>query len=692
MDSDKNLRFGLFALRAGMIDPTQFVEACMLWSARRGPSLADLLVERGWVERADMSRAEHVMALTETEASVRATKPLAVKAAQKHGKKPAPQSDMPPALAKESSTSPTASNLAPSGRYILSSVHASGGIGRIWLARDTQLGREVAIKEARPDIAGDAALTARFLREARITGQLEHPGVVPVYELATRSDNGQPFYSMRFVKGRTLSQAVQSFHDSRQAGHADPMEFVALLSAFVVVCQTIAYAHSRCVLHRDLKGENVIVGDYGEVIVLDWGLARSLTRSANGEDLPTALPDAIDAEWAGRTVQGEVMGTPAYMSPEQATGRLELINERTDIFGLGAILYEILTGQPPFMAPSMIATLEQARQAKPVPPHELWPEVPPALEALCLKAIAREQSDRFGSASELAQAIQGWQEKERRKAEDALRTQSRILQSILHSMGEGVLVADEAGNLLLNNPAAQRLLGISAQARSLAEASPHHDLFRADGTTPYRIEDLPLAQAVHGQAIDDVEIMIRGAGSSADIWASANARPLRDETGAVRGGIMVLRDITERKRAEEALRRSRERFELAVLGSQDGLWDWDLLTNEVYFSPRWKSILGYEDHEIANRIEEWESRLHPDEKERVIAANRAHIDGTTPHYEYEYRLRHKDGSYRWILARGAALRDASGKAYRMAGSHVDVTARRELEAAVRNRTEKVGAH
>ena len=153
----------------------------------------------------------------------------------------------------------------------------------------------------------------------------------------------------------------------------------------------------------------------------------------------------------------------------------------------------------------------------------------------------------------------------------------------------------------------------------------------------------------------------------------------RGENGAIRGSVVVFRNSTERKRAEEELLRSRERFELAVRGSQDGLWDWDLRTGDVYYSPRWKSILGYEDHEIAHRIEEWEQRLHPEERERVIAANVAHADGVTPHYEYEYRLRHKDGSYRWILARGVALRDAAGKAYRMAGSHVDITERKQAE-------------
>src|SRR5215475_2799458 len=146
----------------------------------------------------------------------------------------------------------------------------------------------------------------------------------------------------------------------------------------------------------------------------------------------------------------------------------------------------------------------------------------------------------------------------------------------------------------------------------------------------------------------------------------------------------VLRgEVKQRERFEKELLKSRERFELAVRGSRDGLWDWDLATNEVYYSPRWKSILGYEDHEISNRLEEWEERLHPDERARVLAANYAHIDGSTPHYEHEFRLRHKDGSYRWILSRGVALRDSEGKAYRMAGSHTDLTERKCIEAALR---------
>jgi PAS domain S-box-containing protein len=430
-------------------------------------------------------------------------------------------------------------------RYVFTGLHATGGIGRVWLAHDRQLDREVAIKELFPENAGNAKIAARFIREAQLTGQLEHPGVVPVYELDRGVGADQPFYAMKFVRGRTLSSAVKAHHSKRLRGEADSLEFVALLTAFAAVANTIAYAHSRGVLHRDLKGDNVTLGDFGEVIVLDWGLAKLLGQPEGSES--DRRPGAGDyPQDPGLTVQGEIVGTPAYMAPEQAEGRLDQIDQRTDIYGLGAILYEILSGHPPFTGSSTIEVVQKAMRGNPGSPREAWPEVPEGLEEICLKAMARDPDQRYASAADLAQDVQRWQE-------------------------------------------------------------------------------------------------------------------------------------LQRQQAEEELRRSQERFELAVRGSQDGLWDWDLRTGDVYFSPRWKSMLGHEDHEIAHRIEEWEQRLHPDERERVVAANLAHAEGTTPHYEYEYRLRHKDGSYRWILARGVALRDASGKAYRMAGSHVDITERKRSE-------------
>src|SRR5262249_26256895 len=149
-------------------------------------------------------------------------------------------------------------------RYTLTRLHATGGIGRVWLARDTALGRDLALKELRPERAGSPALRARFLEEAQITGQLEHPGIAPGHALAGAAQ-GQPFYTMRCVRGRTLTEAARAYHEKGAAGQADPLELPALLNAFVAVCNAAAYAHARGVVHRDLKGQNIVLGDFGEV-------------------------------------------------------------------------------------------------------------------------------------------------------------------------------------------------------------------------------------------------------------------------------------------------------------------------------------------------------------------------------------------------------------------------------------------
>jgi PAS domain S-box-containing protein len=683
MDRDRSLLFAALALQTGMIDAEQFFAACWVCTEQPDKALDKVLTERGWIQTADRPHLEYLVKryLHEHNNDAKAAMTHLLMAAKRSLaglERLAPVGTIAFSLSALDSSQEGGGDtaMAAGTRYAFESIHAAGGMGRVWRARDRQLDREVAIKELRPEAAGNSKTTARFVREARLTGQLEHPGIVPVYELTTRPGSNEPFYTMRFVGGGTLTAAIRSYHAKRRSGQAGPLELVALLTAFVAVCNTIAYAHSRRVLHRDLKGDNVILGDFGEVIVLDWGLAKRMDQP--DEEEPDISWAAQQSQDAGLTVQGEIIGTPAYMAPEQAEGRLEQIDERTDVYGLGAMLYEILTGQPPFVGANTLEVLKNAMRGQPASPRELWADVPPALEEICLKAMARAPADRYARADEIAHTIQQWQEVQRRRAEDALRRQSEVLRSILNSMSEGVLVSDKTGNVLHINPAAERMIGYIQGATSDGPQTAN-EFYKPDQATRFEPHDLPLAQAIRGQELNDVEMFIRPAGEGQGIWASANARPLRDEAGALRGGVVVFRDITERKRAEEELARGRERLELAVRGSNDGLWDWYPTTGEIYYSPRWKSIIGYEDHEIAPRIEEWEQRLHPDDRERVLDANKAHIDGLTPHYECEYRLRHKDGSYRWILARGVALRDDSGKTYRVAGSHVDITERKQAE-------------
>jgi tetratricopeptide (TPR) repeat protein len=286
------------------------------------------------------------------------------------------------------------------GGYILLDRLGAGGMGSVWLARDQRLDRVVALKELQPRWHGEEQLRQRFLAEARITGRLEHPGIVPVHELVERP-GAPPCYTMRLIRGRTLSQAVRHYHDRAAAGAAEALELRELLGAVVSVCNAVAYAHSRGVIHRDLKGANVILGPYGEVQVLDWGVAKVLA-----EPEPASAESIIpQREGVEATRPGGVVGTFAYMAPEQAQGQAHLVDRRSDVFGLGAILYEVLTGRPPYSGEGIV---EQAQTCRPASPRALARGVPAALEAVCLKALARRPEQRYLSAQELGEEVKRW--------------------------------------------------------------------------------------------------------------------------------------------------------------------------------------------------------------------------------------------------------------------------------------------
>ena len=261
----------------------------------------------------------------------------------------------------------------------------------------------------------------------------------------------------------------------------------------------------------------------------------------------------------------------------------------------------------------------------------------------------------------------------------ALENQTALLQSVAASVGEGLIVADRDGQFLLFNPVAKTLLGAGPTAGGTGEWTEHYHIYEPDGSAPCAPDRLPLVRALAGESVAAQELLIRR--PDADVWIVVNAQPLRNAAGTVCGGVAVFRDVTAARRAdiwlrehEEELRRSRERFALAVAGSKDGIWDWDLRTGEVYYSPRWKEMLGYTDAEVSNGFGEWERLVHPDDLPRAGAALTAYLDGTAPSYGLEVRMLHKDGDYRWVFTRGIALRDAAGKPYRMAGSHTEVTA------------------
>jgi serine/threonine protein kinase len=242
-------------------------------------------------------------------------------------------------------------------RFRILRPDAKGGLGLVSVAQDEELHREVALKEIQEQYADDPQSRARFLLEAEITGGLEHPGIVPVYGLGAYAD-GRPFYAMRFIGGDSLKDAIDRFHNGasrgRQPTGVDPtnaehtLAFRQLLGRFVDVCNAVACAHSRGVLHRDLKPGNVMLGKYGETLVVDWGLAKPVDRPEStdaGEE--RALRPTFGSGVAA-TQAGSAMGTPAYMSPEQAAGRLDLLGPASDVYSLGATLYTVLTGKPAF--------------------------------------------------------------------------------------------------------------------------------------------------------------------------------------------------------------------------------------------------------------------------------------------------------------------------------------------------------
>ena len=283
--------------------------------------------------------------------------------------------------------------------------HARGGLGDVYRARDVELSREVALKRIRLKFSSESRVRRRFLREARLTARLNHPGVVPIHGLIwDRHD--QPWYVMRFVEGQTLEQAIKDYHDPAKTDADRPLAFRKLLARYIAVCDTIAFAHSRDVVHRDLKPSNVILGDYGETIVLDWGLATS-TQTTPADPSPTQpIPDTEETD--PLTHAGQVLGTPAFMSPEQAKGLPTMNQPASDIYGLGSILYTILAGRSPFAPESWTILKEKIILGQYPAPRQFQPEIPRPLEAIGRKAMALEPAHRYETAGALARDVERW--------------------------------------------------------------------------------------------------------------------------------------------------------------------------------------------------------------------------------------------------------------------------------------------
>lgn len=305
--------------------------------------------------------------------------------------------------------------------------HIRGGLGDILVVEDQGLQRTVVIKQLQPRWRGSVRAREAFLREVELTSYLEHPGVVPIHSTGTTA-SGLPCYSMRYVQGETLNQAIARFHIAADFRSTD---FRDLLNHFSSVCRTIAYAHSRGIIHRDLKPDNIMIGPFGETLVLDWGLAKRVSGAesvdhggshaagagasttapagAGGDSLHVSISREQESQAANdRTMLGDVIGSPAYLSPEQARGANDQVGIAADIFGLGAMLYSLLTGAAPFRSESTGESVRLAAQVRFTAPAKLIPSVPKQLNAICCKAMQALPGNRYKDAIEFARDVDNW--------------------------------------------------------------------------------------------------------------------------------------------------------------------------------------------------------------------------------------------------------------------------------------------
>jgi serine/threonine-protein kinase len=496
MDTDRNLLFAVLALQSQLIDRDQFIHACSLWATRKDVPIAEVMVEQGWLMPAARGLVDQLLALNLAKHNGDVGASLAAAAGFEARGALASVADadverslaaLPVPAADPYATVPPTEE--PVGRNILFEEIGRGGMGRVLRGRDNDLRRELAVKVLLEQHSGDADVERRFIEEAQIGGQLQHPGVVPVYELGRFPDR-RPFFTMKLVKGRTLAELLKERPD---VGH-DQARF---LTIFEQVCQAVAYAHSKGVIHRDLKPGNVMVGAFGEVQVMDWGLAKVLARPNRGATTtagePSVLTARAGAAWDGRT---GVIGTPAFMPPEQARGEAEAVDERADVFGLGGILCAILTGKPPYIAAKHEDVMRMASEGDVA---EAFARLDGCgadaeLVALCRECLAPRREERPREAGQVAARMASYAETVRQRlhaaelkraaaearadeakakvaAERTVRRRTRALAAAVLAL---VLVGAGAGLFVQHQAAAKRQLVESA----LEQATTMRDRLR----------------------------------------------------------------------------------------------------------------------------------------------------------------------------------------------------------------------
>ena len=423
MESNHHLLCGVLAYQNRLITCAQLFDAVNEWMQDKSRPVDQRLLDKGWLAESDQRLlAELLHSLlgkqaegdlltigvgSETESVLRELRALEdPDIFRTLGPSESGGTDLEPAIAPTSNRG--------MARFRILRPHQEGGLGRVSVALDTELDREVAFKEIKPLFSDDTVSRIRFSREAEITGKLEHPGIVPIYALGT-SDDGRPYYAMRFIKGDNLSQAIRIFHKEHgeQSPLGDSLEFRRLLGRFLDVCNAVHFAHERGVLHRDLKPGNIMLGEYGETLVVDWGLAKYYQSISAGSmvnpgtkaiEVQNELLSEHSAEEA--TILGTAMGSPHYMSPEQARGEHDRLGPAADVYSLGTTLFTLLTNHKPFEGSSVQEVLKQVQQGPSRTAIQLKCEVDPALNAICERAMALKVEDRYCSARDLADDIE----------------------------------------------------------------------------------------------------------------------------------------------------------------------------------------------------------------------------------------------------------------------------------------------
>lgn len=423
MTSDRDLLQALFVQQLGFAPATEVMAAGAQWLVQRetGASLGEVLQSRGLLDQKQLQLVEALV--TEAIAAhggdaaitLKSLPPLSqdslsgLESTLRPGATPAPtpeKLDLTATTSYDSLETPDNVGVEAKGRYAFNTGPMGrleelgrGGAGRVVVARDRFLSRDVALKELHREITQNVKydtlhvrnLESRFLREARVTGQLEHPAIVPVYELGRRRD-GTMYYTMRRVRGRTLAQALS---DTRSLEGR-----LALVPDLLTACRAVAAAHHRSVVHRDLKPQNVMLGPHGETYVMDWGLARVIGRADRSKSTVQLAPDLTGGRDLGP------VGTPSYMSPEQALGDRDSLDARADVWGLGAMLFEILTGRAPYLGRSPWDVLAEVRSKPPPRVKSLVPTAPPELVAVCERALSWNKDQRYPNAGELAAELE----------------------------------------------------------------------------------------------------------------------------------------------------------------------------------------------------------------------------------------------------------------------------------------------